>query len=235
MFQHLAHTGHWVCFWPDLPHKFQRKQAMALASDSMAKTKLKQFMKVFRSNRAPFATSRFGKALKESKQRLIQELKRNPDHEILQMFMPGIARDLGCDVSSFTTSQAIRALAHRAGSFHIAATECKDVRWGAWLDHAQAWDRAWHVETMVMLYAMWEAGENPWTGTLSTSDDATDERSYSIKKIRWQAHGLLFAKQPIIFTDEISVLFVTGPVRQQRCCHFVMCCRNPSVRSSPVS
>ena len=47
MFQHLAHTGNWICFWPDIPHKFQRKQAMALASDSMAKTKLKQFMKVF--------------------------------------------------------------------------------------------------------------------------------------------------------------------------------------------
>ena len=210
MFQHLAHTGNWICFWPDLPHKFQRKQAMALASDSMAKTKLKQFMKVFRSNRAPFATSRFGKALKESKQRLIDELKRNPDHEILEMFMPGIARDLGCDPASFTASQAIRALAHRASSFHVQSTECKDVRWGAWIDHAQAWDRAWHVETMVMLYAMWEAGDNPWTGTLATSEDATDERSYSIKKIRWQAHGLFLPNKTISHTKSILCFFFRG-------------------------
>eukprot|EP00435_Cladocopium_sp_Y103_P040475 s494_g11.t1 len=184
MFQHLTSLGSWICFWPDVPHKFQRKQAMALSSHEVAKMKLKQFMKVFRSNRAPFSTSKFGKQLKEAKQRLLMALQNDPDHELLQMFLPGIARDLGCDPSSFTASQAIRALALRAGSVHVKATECKDVRWGAWLDHAQAWDMCWHCEAMVMLYAMWEAGENPWTGQQQVSVEASDERAYSIKKIR---------------------------------------------------
>lgn len=194
MFQHLVRLGSWVCFWPDLPHKFQRKQAAAIANSESATSKLKQFMKLFRSNRAPFSTSKFGKGLKEAKQRLLRALKQDPDHPILQMFMNGIARDVGCpDPSSFTASQAIRAIAIRAGSNHIKATECKDVRCGAWIDHAQAWDQCWHAECMVQLYTMWEAGENPWTGQsapVGASGDGEDDRVYSIKKVRWQVWWL---------------------------------------------
>lgn len=208
MFQHLTNIGSWICFWPDVPHKFQRKQAMALSHHEMAKMKLKQFMKVFRSNRAPFSTSKFGKALKEAKQRLLTASKKDPDHELLQMFLPGIARDLGCDPSHFTAHQAIRALAVRAGSVHVKATECKDVRWGAWLDHAQAWDACWHCEAMVMLYAMWEAGENPWTGQQQVLVEASDERAYSIKKIRWQAYGFSLAKQGFKFKSVSSLSLV---------------------------
>ena len=186
-FQHLVHLNSWVIFWPDLPHKFQRKQAMAISANETAKQKLKSFMKVFRSNRAPFSTSKFGKSLKECKQRLLRALKAEPDHEILQMFLTSIARDVQADPAEFTAAQAMRLLAVRAGSVHIKSTECKDVRWGAWIDHAQEWDKAWHSETMVMLYAMWEAGENPWTGQPAAPVDAADERTYSIKKVRWQA------------------------------------------------
>ena len=72
MFQHLSFLQHWVVFWPDVPHKFQRKQAKAIDANPTARNRLECLMKMFRSNRAPFATSKFGKSLRESKFRMIR-------------------------------------------------------------------------------------------------------------------------------------------------------------------
>lgn len=191
MFQHLVGSNHWCLFWPDLPHKFQRKQAMALTACPDAKARLRSLMKVFRSSRAPFAASRFGKSLKESRYRLLRALKQDPNHEVLEMFMPGIARDMDLPLSEMSPEKAIEALAKHT-HVHIVNTECKDVRWGAWLDHAQGLDRVWHLETMTQLFADWEAGICPWTGQHSqTGDGGDDERVFSIKKIRWQVRLVL--------------------------------------------
>lgn len=184
MFQHLVAANHWVLFWPDLPHKFQRKQAMAMAECPDAKAKLKQFMRVFRSSRAPFSTSKFGKSLKEAKLRMIRAFKQDPDHDILAMYLPGFAKDVGAPVHEMDSKRAIDMLSSSARSSHVMSTVCKDVRWGAWLDHAQAWDRVWHQELLVQMYQMWEAGENPFQG--SVGEVPEDERVFSIKKIRWQ-------------------------------------------------
>ena len=207
MFQHLAATNHWVCFWPDLPHKFQRKQAMVFSRCPQAKQLLKNLMRVFRSNRAPFSTSKFGKTLLESKHRMIAALKKNLDSEILEMYLPGIAKDLGCSPLEMTPWKALQHLIHKSLSSNVKSTECSDARWGAWLDHAQAWDKVWHQEVMTVLYSQWECGENPYKGTASQGDVPDDDRSYSIQKIRWQVRRVK------------SI----GTIR------FVVCCFNPSV------
>jgi len=194
MFQHLAFTHHWVLFWPDLPHKFQRKQAMAMAGSTDAKSKLKMLMRVFRSSRAPFATSKFGESLKEAKLRMIRAFKREPDHEILAMFLPGFAKDVGAPVSEMDPHRAIELLSKSSRSNHVLATECKDVRWGAWLDHAQAWDRIWHQELLTQMFQMWEDGQNPFKGP-PASDVPEDDRVFSIKKIRWQDRSIENALQ----------------------------------------
>ena len=59
-----------------------------------------------------------------------------------------------------------------------------------------------------MLYAMWEAGENPWTGQQQVLVEASDERAYSIKKIRWQAYGFSLAKQGFKFKSVSSLSLV---------------------------
>lgn len=187
MFLHLASTQHWVVFWPDIPHKFQRKQASAVACCPSAKSRMRALMRVFRSSRAPFATSRFGKSLREARVRLITALKADPGHELLEMFLPGIARDLGIPDSEMSAEKAIAALNSRSGRLHVKSSECKDVRWGAWVDHAQAWDKDWHMEQMCQLFHQWESGQCPWTGTTVNEEDVKDDRVFSVMKLRWQA------------------------------------------------
>ena len=185
MFLHLASTGHWALFWPDLPHKFQRKQAMAVEACKTAKARMKQLMKVFRSSRAPFATSRFGKMLGEARGRLTRALKQDPDNPLLQMYLHGIAKDLDIPLADMTPEKAIQALASRKGRLHVKSCECKDARWGAWIDHAQRWDEEWHLETMIQLYSEWESGRCPWTGQPLVDPECKDDRVYSILKLRW--------------------------------------------------
>ena len=185
MWQHLTTQHHGCTFWPDLPHKMQRKQAGAVSRCPDAQSRMRALMKVFRSSRAPFSTSRFGNSLKESRQRLVKALKQDPENEVLQMFLPGIAKHMDIPFSKMTPQKAIEALAAHSG-VHVVTAECKDVRWGAWLDHAQAWDRVWHLEAMTQLFASWETGENPWSAKAPEDKAAQDERVYSIKKMRFQ-------------------------------------------------
>lgn len=102
------------------------------------------------------------------------------------MFLPGIAKDLDIPFTDMTPEKAINALASRKGRLHLHATECKDSRWGSFIDHCQSWDAEWHLEAMVQLYSQWEAGMNPWTGQAAPDQAQDDERTYSILKLRWQ-------------------------------------------------
>lgn len=159
---------------------------MAMTGHPPAKDLLRQLMKLFRSNRAPFSTSKFGKTLVESKHRLIKALRKDPASDVLEMFLPGIAKDSMVNPADMTPEMAIKHL-ERSAKTHVVSCEASDSRWGSWLDHCQAWDQVWHCESMTMLFCQWEAGENPYDGKMS-GEVPEDDRSYSIKKVRWQAH-----------------------------------------------
>ena len=98
---------------------------MAVEACKTAKARMKQLMKVFRSSRAPFATSRFGKMLGEARGRLTRALKQDPDNPLLQMYLPGIAKDLDIPLADMTPEKAIQALASRKGRLHVKSCECK--------------------------------------------------------------------------------------------------------------
>ena len=91
---------HWM-FWPDLFHKMIRRQAAAFNRHEDTKRTQKMLMKLFRSSRAPFGTSKFGCQVKDAKQCLVDAFSHGGS-ELLEMLWPRIADDLNIDVGSLT-------------------------------------------------------------------------------------------------------------------------------------
>ena len=91
--QHLVHQQSWVVFWPDLFHKMARKTAMAMRMQEGGPDFMRKIMKLFRHTRGPYKSSKFGKLISEARDGLIDLLQRNPDHEILDAWMCGLAKD----------------------------------------------------------------------------------------------------------------------------------------------
>ena len=62
---------------------------------------MKQLMRIYRSSRAPYGTSKFGGQLKDAKQKLVQSFREGPC-ELLEMLWPRIAEDLQIDPTELT-------------------------------------------------------------------------------------------------------------------------------------
>eukprot|EP00438_Fugacium_kawagutii_P009613 Skav215639 [mRNA] locus=scaffold736:197173:203009:- [translate_table: standard] len=98
-------------------HRVSRRVAASLAA-SGGNVLMKKLNRVFKYSRGPFATDKNGRTLQEFKIALVKALKRGNAQELAEMYLCGVARDLGRDVSSFDVSDlvAVRTVSDCTGS-----------------------------------------------------------------------------------------------------------------------
>ncbi len=96
-------------YWPDIFHKMVRRQANAFGRWADTQSTQKLLMKLYRSTRAPFGTSKFGAQVKDAKQCLVEAFKKKgPGTDLLEMLLPSIAADMGIEVSSLSIGDLAR-------------------------------------------------------------------------------------------------------------------------------
>ena len=85
-------------------------------SRSLASRTLKKLNKLFRVNRGPWASSKFGKQLAESRRLLVQGLKNGSiQTDVVESWLPGVARDQQRAMQSFTLNDLIGVLERKTG------------------------------------------------------------------------------------------------------------------------
>lgn len=110
----MSNVGLYVLMWPDMFHRVTRRVAGALAASS-AGSLMKKLNRMFKYSRGPFATSKNGRTLSQMKTELLSSLKSGVGDELAEMYMSGIARDMGRDISTFSMNDLIKALQKKPG------------------------------------------------------------------------------------------------------------------------
>ncbi|CAJ1442941.1 unnamed protein product [Effrenium voratum] len=153
-FLHLAAQSIWICYWPDMLHKISRKVALAVNSHPDCKALVKRMQRVFRYTRAPFASCRFGQQNLSARKQLLLAVKRGEAIDLVDMWLPNVARDVGSNPVDFSVQQLITLL-EESCSPHLVSTESKDVRWMSFYDHAVLVDAANQdqLRSMIKIFA----------------------------------------------------------------------------------
>lgn len=60
------------------------------------------------------------------------------------------------------------------GKRNILGSAASDSRWMSFYDHAERWDRRWHLELMAHAYSWWQQGKAPWDFNDKSSDGSAD-------------------------------------------------------------
>ena len=93
-FQHLSSQNLWVLMWPDVFHKAARKSSSAIRRLDQGSEFLRRLMALFRFSRGPFKSSRFGRLILDSRERLCELLQQDIENDFISMFLPGMAKDV---------------------------------------------------------------------------------------------------------------------------------------------
>ena len=91
--QHLCSQDMWILMWPDVFHKSSRKCCNAIRKLEEGSSFLRRLTGLFRFSRGPFKSSRFGRTIADAREKLTELLEANPEHEFVQLFLPGMAKD----------------------------------------------------------------------------------------------------------------------------------------------
>lgn len=102
-----------MVFWPDMFHRFARRTAAALSS-SDGTDLLRKLNKLFKFSRGPYNTSKHGKVMESHRGHLIAALKSGAANELCDMWMAGVARDVGKDLAD-SVSDLIAELERKKG------------------------------------------------------------------------------------------------------------------------
>ncbi|CAE7945793.1 unnamed protein product [Symbiodinium sp. KB8] len=161
MYQHLSHHGVHIMFWGDTSHRLHRKQAGAIAQVPEAAALLRRLTKLFRTSRAPWDSSRFGRMGQAARLRLLTALQESDDASMLEAVMAGIARDNCVPLTAMTPERALDLLLADPGGLHWSKDDCKEGRWFAWWDHSKKTDRTWSLQWLSILFSFLEHGDCP--------------------------------------------------------------------------
>lgn len=115
VWMHLCAQNTWTLFWPDLLHKFTRKASLAISFTDQGNDVLKRLNRLFRSTRTPFATSQHGKLLQNARRQLAQAIADGECSDLLEMWTPGVCRDLGIEETAFSSNMIVDLLKKKAG------------------------------------------------------------------------------------------------------------------------
>ena len=115
MWQHLATEGVHVMFWNDTSHKIHRKQSNAIANVPEAQALMRKLVKVFRTSRAPFDSSRFGQMRLDARMRMLSAMQEAGDCSTLEAVTVGVARDHNLNVADMSPTTTLRCLLDNAG------------------------------------------------------------------------------------------------------------------------
>ena len=117
----------WILMWPDVFHKSSRKCSNAIRRLDQGSNFLRRLTGLFRFSRGPFKSSRFGRTIADARDRLTELLETNPEHEFVQLFLPGMAKDAAglvncghCAQESYGVRHALDALKKRQGLLAFA-------------------------------------------------------------------------------------------------------------------
>lgn len=91
-------------------HKISRKVALAVNSHPDCKALVKRMQRVFRYTRAPFASCRFGQQNLSARKQLLLAVKRGEAIDLVDMWLPNVARDVGSNPVDFSVQQLITLL-----------------------------------------------------------------------------------------------------------------------------
>lgn len=101
--------------WPDVLHKCARRACYSLQR-SGADVTIRKLGKLFRMSRGPWATSKFGKQLSDSRDLLLKGLLDGSfDHSVVESWLPAIARDHRLPVEGFGIENLIEILRRKSG------------------------------------------------------------------------------------------------------------------------
>lgn len=112
---HLCAQQTWCLFWPDMLHKFTRKSSLAISQTQQGQDVLKRLNRLFRSTRAPFSTSQHGKLLQNARRQLAEAIARGECSDLVEMWTPGVCRDLGIEEADFSSKMLVDLLKKKAG------------------------------------------------------------------------------------------------------------------------
>ena len=91
--QHVVSQGGYVAWWSDIFHKAARKSSAAIRQQEAGEEFMRKMMRLFKYTRGPYKTSKFGKSLSEARDGLLEVLRTDKNHPILDPWIGGIARD----------------------------------------------------------------------------------------------------------------------------------------------
>ena len=120
-FQHLCVQQLWALMWPDLFHKAARKASGAIRRLNEGLGFLRRLMALHRFSRGPFKSSRFGRIIADSRDRLADVLSEDPENGFVQTWLAGIAKDVAgwanCEagLTDFTAQDLLAILKKRRG------------------------------------------------------------------------------------------------------------------------
>ncbi|OLP83796.1 Protein-S-isoprenylcysteine O-methyltransferase [Symbiodinium microadriaticum] len=195
--QHVVSQGGYVAWWSDIFHKAARKSSAAIRQQEAGEEFMRKMMRLFKYTRGPYKTSKFGKSLSEARDGLLEVLRTDKNHPILDPWIGGIARDEEGPLhkkstvagEAFAVDHAVAVLKAQKGRYHVVGNSAKDSRWFAWFDNGLCWDKVWHSMALTHSFAFWLEGRNPWSvGSSSSSDDNASEDCSSNKTFAWNAH-----------------------------------------------
>ncbi|CAE7259849.1 unnamed protein product [Symbiodinium sp. CCMP2592] len=165
----MAQNGLAVLVHRDTLHKLHREEILASSEVAEIALARKQINLVLKFDRAPWATSAFGRRLAEARDR-VGEIPT--DHPLIDMVSAGIISDLGLspDASPAQVKEAILAFCRsKRGS---TGAEHKTGRWCDLLDSFRRLRSEWHCRLFVLLFAMILEGRNPWSALSESLDKA---------------------------------------------------------------
>ncbi|CAE7419945.1 unnamed protein product [Symbiodinium sp. CCMP2592] len=165
----MAQNGLAVLVHRDTLHKLHREEILASSEVAEIALARKQINLVLKYDRAPWATSAFGRRLAEARER-VGEIPT--DHPLIDMVSAGIISDLGLspDASPAQVKEAILAFCRsKRGS---TGAEHKTGRWCDLLDSFRRLRSEWHCRLFVLLFAMILEGRNPWSALSESLDKA---------------------------------------------------------------
>ena len=96
-----------------------RRQTAAWQRNKDTKETLKLLLRLFRSNRAPYGTSKFGTHWRDTRVAMVQAFRRNPSCDFLELMLPQICNDLHEDDATWSKSKAIKHLNSVAGFLDV--------------------------------------------------------------------------------------------------------------------
>ncbi|CAJ1352511.1 unnamed protein product [Effrenium voratum] len=177
----LADHGVAIMIHQDTQHKLHREECLSRADVPEIDLCIKQCMLIMKYDKAPWATSAFGRRMQEAMAR-IDEIPA--DHVLVQMVATGVIRDHGMDPRSTLEDVKNTLRLYAVNGYGRTGGDHKLGRWCDFVDSFGKLKRIWHCRLFMFLFAHMLEGKNPWEAVAGSNASGEDETSISCRVLR---------------------------------------------------